>query len=44
MNTLLVMHVILIYLVDESFFLFMVYLNKMRTLGESKVLSFGFWC
>ena len=32
----------LIYLVDEFFFLFLVYLNKMRTLAESKVLSFLF--
>ena len=33
----------LTYLVDEFFFLFLVYLNKMRTLGEFKFLSFCFW-
>ena len=33
MNTLLVMHVILIYLVDESFFLFMVYLKQNENAG-----------
>ena len=35
---LLVTRVTLIYLVDKFFFLFLVYLNKMITLGESKVL------
>ena len=35
---LLVTRVSLIYLVDKFFFLFLVYLNKMITLGESKVL------
>ena len=33
----------LIYLVNEFFFLFLVQLNNMRTLGESKVLSFSFF-
>ena len=35
---LLVTRVSLIYLVDKFLFLFLVYLNKMITLGESKVL------
>ena len=34
----------LIYLLDEFFFLFLVQLNEWRRLGESKVLSFYFWC
>ena len=33
----------LTYLVDEFFFLFLVQLNKMKTVGESEVLSFCFW-
>ena len=40
---LLVTRVCFIYLGAEFFFLFLVYLNKMYTLGESKVLSFPFW-
>ena len=39
---LLVTRVSFTYLVDEFFFLFLVKLNKMRTLGESKTLSFFF--
>ena len=34
----------LIFLGDGFLFLFMVCLNKIRTLGESKILSFCFWC
>ena len=30
------------YLVEQFFYLFLMQLNKMRTLGESKVSSFGF--
>ena len=32
------------YLLDEFFFLFLVQLNEIRRLWESKVLSFCFWC
>ena len=39
-NCLLLTRVCFIYLGDEFFFLFLVYLNEMSTLGESKVLSF----
>ena len=33
----------LIYLLDELLFLFLVLLNEMGMLGESKVLSFCYW-
>ena len=37
---LLVTHVSFTYLADEFLFLFLVYLNKMKTLSKSYVLSF----
>ena len=40
----LVTRLTLTYLVDEFFFLFLVQLNEKRTLGESRVLSFSFFC
>ena len=40
---LLVTRVRLAYLVNQFFCLFLLQLNKMRTLGESKILSFCFW-
>ena len=40
-----VSHTCLVYLSsDEFFFLFLVQLNKMSTLGESTFLCFCFWC
>ena len=41
---LLVTRVSLTYVIDEFFFLLLLQMSKMRTLGESKVLSFCFWC
>ena len=41
---LLVTSVNLIYLVDEFFFLFLMQLNEMSMLGESKVICFCLWC
>ena len=40
----LVTRIKLIYLVDEFFYWFLVQLNETRRLGESKFLSFCFWC
>ena len=41
---LLVKRVSVIHLVDEFFFCFLVQLKEARMLGESKSLSFCFWC
>ena len=40
----IVIRLSLVYLVDKFFFLFLVQLNKIRTLGEPNILSFCSWC